>query len=104
MREIIAKAQEVPGPGAYEADTDSLLARQRRLADRCVLLQTFSPPLALRDPDLYVPGLAIGAGSLPWLRVPREGLLTPTARASMLRLPHVLPKLANTGMRACGRE
>lgn len=34
MREVIERAQQVPGPGEYEVDTDSLLARQRRLADR----------------------------------------------------------------------
>jgi len=38
MREIIARAQELPGPGEYEVDIESLLARQRRLADRSAAL------------------------------------------------------------------
>ena len=51
MREIIAKAQQLPGPGDYEADTDSLLARQRRLADRCVFFSP-TPALALSFPHI----------------------------------------------------
>jgi len=39
MREIIKQAQEVPGPGIYDIDVDSMLARQRRIVDRTFSLQ-----------------------------------------------------------------
>jgi hypothetical protein len=34
MREVIKKAQQVPGPGEYELDMDSILARQRRIVNK----------------------------------------------------------------------
>eukprot|EP00277_Geminigera_cryophila_P007772 CAMPEP_0179421034 /NCGR_PEP_ID=MMETSP0799-20121207/9524_1 /TAXON_ID=46947 /ORGANISM="Geminigera cryophila, Strain CCMP2564" /LENGTH=363 /DNA_ID=CAMNT_0021194761 /DNA_START=270 /DNA_END=1361 /DNA_ORIENTATION=+ len=34
MREIIKQAEQVPGPGVYEIDIDSVLARQRRIVDK----------------------------------------------------------------------